>query len=255
MRAPGPFQEFAPDRLSANWLTSASIAAEMTTTPAHLRGRPRRRRGRKMHCRSPRPIPPLFRTPMPTHRLRPTSSCSRRAAPPAPPAPRCAPAARPAAPATIGSINATCAIDSLIPAPRLLLRGNRQPPLQAIEIGQHQLGIDGFGIADRIDAALDMRDHPCPRSTCRIWTITSTSRIFARNWLPSPSPLGRPAAPAQRYPLNSRLVGRDLRRLANCRPATLAARSRAPAPRARRSARSCRTDSSPPARRRSPSAR
>ena len=31
-------------------------------------------------------------------------------------------------------------------------------PLQAVEIGQHQLGLDRLDVGDRIDAALDMRD-------------------------------------------------------------------------------------------------
>ncbi len=40
---------------------------------------------------------------------------------------------------------------------RLLLE--RGPsPLQAFEIGEHQLGLDCFGVGDRIDAALDMGD-------------------------------------------------------------------------------------------------
>ncbi len=30
-------------------------------------------------------------------------------------------------------------------------------PLQAVEIGQHQLGLDRFDVGDRIDAAFDMR--------------------------------------------------------------------------------------------------
>ena len=32
------------------------------------------------------------------------------------------------------------------------------PPLHAFEVGQHQLGLDGFGVADRIDRAFDVRD-------------------------------------------------------------------------------------------------
>src|SRR5205085_8716944 len=31
-------------------------------------------------------------------------------------------------------------------------------PLQAVEIGEHQLGLDGLDVTDRIDRALDMHD-------------------------------------------------------------------------------------------------
>jgi hypothetical protein len=34
----------------------------------------------------------------------------------------------------------------------------RQPLFQAVEIGQHQLGLDRLGVAHRIDAAFDMGD-------------------------------------------------------------------------------------------------
>ena len=39
-----------------------------------------------------------------------------------------------------------------------LLDEVRHPPLEAVEIGQHQLGFDRLGIGDRIDAPLDMGD-------------------------------------------------------------------------------------------------
>ncbi len=39
-----------------------------------------------------------------------------------------------------------------------LLLEDGYAPLQTVEIGEHQLGLDGVGIFDRIDAALDM-DH------------------------------------------------------------------------------------------------
>ena len=35
---------------------------------------------------------------------------------------------------------------------------HRHALLQAVEIGEHQLGLDGLGVGDRIDAALDMDD-------------------------------------------------------------------------------------------------
>ncbi len=37
-----------------------------------------------------------------------------------------------------------------------LLLELRQAALEAVEIGQHQLGLDGVGVLDRVDAALDM---------------------------------------------------------------------------------------------------
>ncbi len=39
-----------------------------------------------------------------------------------------------------------------------LLGGGVDAALQALEVGQHQLGLDGVGVADGIDIALDMRD-------------------------------------------------------------------------------------------------
>ncbi len=45
----------------------------------------------------------------------------------------------------------------LVLAARLLLGGG-DPPLDAVEIGKEQLGLDRLGVADRIDRALDMGD-------------------------------------------------------------------------------------------------
>ena len=45
----------------------------------------------------------------------------------------------------------------LVAAARPLLHRDRTP-FEAVEIGQHQLGFDGFDIADRVDRTLDMHD-------------------------------------------------------------------------------------------------
>ena len=39
-----------------------------------------------------------------------------------------------------------------------LLRSGVDPPFEAGEVGQHQLGFDRLGVGDRIDLALDMGD-------------------------------------------------------------------------------------------------
>ena len=84
------------------------------------------------------------------------------------------------------------------------------------------------------------------------WTMASTSRMLARNWLPRPSPLR--GAAHQAGDVDEFQLGRDdLGRLGRSRPACRAA-GRAPR-RGRHWARWCRTDSSPPAPPRSRSAR
>src|SRR4029077_18376180 len=45
----------------------------------------------------------------------------------------------------------------LVVAARFLLRG-QDALLEALEISQQQLGLDGLGVADRVDRALDMSD-------------------------------------------------------------------------------------------------
>ena len=49
----------------------------------------------------------------------------------------------------------SCAFASLSP-PRALLSSAVDAPLEAVEVGQHQLGLDDLGVAQRIDAALDV---------------------------------------------------------------------------------------------------
>ena len=39
-----------------------------------------------------------------------------------------------------------------------LLDERRHAPLEAFDVGEHQLGFDRLGVGDGIDAALDMRD-------------------------------------------------------------------------------------------------
>ena len=51
--------------------------------------------------------------------------------------------------------HAPCASLSLL---RGALAELHDAPLEALEVGEHQLGLDGLGVGDRIDAALDMGD-------------------------------------------------------------------------------------------------
>ena len=62
-------------------------------------------------------------------------------------------------------------------------------PLQAVEIGEHQLGLDGLDVGDRIDAVLDMGDvgSSKQRTTC---AMASTSRMLAEELVAEPLALG-----------------------------------------------------------------
>ena len=67
-----------------------------------------------------------------------------------------------------------------------------EPALGLLEVGVDQLGLDRVDVGERIDPALGVHDAGSwwARTT---WTIASVSRMLARNWLPSPSPLWAPA--------------------------------------------------------------
>ena len=67
---------------------------------------------------------------------------------------------------------------------RLLNRG---------DIGQDELGLDGVHVGLRIHLAGHMRRRPGRRRSARPPQMASVSRMFARNWLPRPSPWLAPA--------------------------------------------------------------
>ena len=174
---------------SASCAISASIAAEITTASApsalaqlgdlrRIAVAGRRRRSRR-RCRR---RAPAWRSGAGAGG---NAACSSVATVDAR-ARACPRAARPA-PARSAAISAFA---SLSP-PCALLASGVGAPLQAVEIGEHQLGLDRLDVADRIDRALDM-GAPSPSKQRTTWTMASTSRIWPRNWLPSPSPLLAP---------------------------------------------------------------
>ena len=59
--------------------------------------------------------------------------------------------------ASTGSITASCAFASLS-SPRTFFCVGDEAALEAVEVGEHQLGLDRLGVAHRIDRALDMGD-------------------------------------------------------------------------------------------------
>ena len=112
------------------------------------------------------------------------------------------------------------------------------PPLEAVEIGEHQLGLDGFGVVDRIDAALDMDDVVVLEAAQHIGDGVDLADMRRGTGCRALRPWRR-RAPARRCRRRSaawRSLERIWRSLRACRGA-----GREPAPR-RHSARWCRTD-------------
>jgi hypothetical protein len=66
-----------------------------------------------------------------------------------------------------------------------------QPLLDRFHVGEHQLGLDRLGIGHRVDRPSTWVTSPSSKQRST-WAMASTSRILARNWLPSPSPFDAP---------------------------------------------------------------
>ncbi len=62
-----------------------------------------------------------------------------------------------------------------------------QALLDLLEIGVDELGLDRLDVPRRVDGALGVEDVLVVVGATT-WTIASVSRMFPRNWLPSPSP-------------------------------------------------------------------
>ena len=131
---------------------------------------------------------------------------------------------------------------SLVAAPWPPLRASRRFSTVSRSLRQSSVSIVAMS-RDRVDRSVDVDDvrSSKQRTTC---TIASTSRMLARNWLPRPSPLRRAAHQAGDVDEVDR--GGDL--LSGWTSATSASSRSSGTGRRRRSARSCRTDSSPPRR-------
>ena len=209
--------------------------------------RPARRRAPHARCRWRPTLPRRCRH---TARASTVSSCSRRAAS----ASAGAIAVRAGRPscnaATIGSISASCAALSLSP-PRARFCRLGSALFQAVEIGQHQLGLDRLGVADRIDAAFDMGDVGILEAAQHVDDGIDLADIGEELVAQALALAGAAHQPGdvdefQRWSARSSPICR----CAPARPAAGRARRRG-----RHSARWCRTDSSPPAPPRSRSAR
>jgi hypothetical protein len=83
-------------------------------------------------------------------------SCSRAAAAPRPSARRCARAAR--FQRGLQRLDQRHLRGGFLVAAARALHQALRPLLQAVEVGEHQLRLDRLGVADRVDAALDMGD-------------------------------------------------------------------------------------------------
>ena len=131
---------------------------------------------------------------------------------------------------------------SLSPPLRLFVQAV-DAPLQAVEIGQHQLGLDRFDVGDRIDAAFDMGDVGILEAAHHMGDGVDLADIGRETGCRAPR-LSRRRAPGRRYRRRSAASARSSPTW-RAPPASPAAD---PAPRPRRhSARWCRTDNSPPA--------
>ena len=87
-----------------------------------------------------------------------------------------------------GATARPCSTASLSPPRILRVRLAKRFSIESIS-GDHQLGLDGFGIGNRVDLAFDMGDIVIIQNSAAQWAMASTSRILAKNWLPKPSPL------------------------------------------------------------------
>ena len=62
--------------------------------------------------------------------------------------------------------------------------------LDALQVGQHELGLDGLGVADRVDP-LGHMGHLALEAAQHVERSRRPPGCWPRNWLPRPSPLAR----------------------------------------------------------------
>ena len=82
--------------------------------------------------------------------------------------------------------------------PRARLCDRDGAALEAFEIGQHQLGLDRLGVADRIDRALDMDDVAVGEAAHHMGDRIDLADM-AEKLVAEPLAAARRRAPARRY--------------------------------------------------------
>ena len=86
--------------------------------------------------------------------------------------------------------------------------------LQTFQISQHEFRFDHLGVAHRVDRTFDMGDVGVLEARRSMRMMASTSRMLARNWLPSLSPFDaprtRPATPTNLREARSVSIFADL---------------------------------------------